>query len=167
MTGVCGLQPSPQHSAVGLWSDHPGMPGSGCWCSWHGNLLEHSCDTQVRYSGVLKSNWFLKYLNFSKWIFIEASLLLNIVSVSAVQQSQSVIRVHIWHHWLNGHEFEQAPGDGEGQGSLVCFSPWSHRELDMTERLSNKYIYLFPFYFGFPSPLGHHRAVSRVPCAKQ
>ena len=29
-----------------------------------------------------------------------------------------------WHHPLNGHEFEQAPGDGEGQGSLVCFSPW-------------------------------------------
>ena len=29
-----------------------------------------------------------------------------------------------WHHWLNGHEFEQAPGDGERQGSLVCCSPW-------------------------------------------
>ena len=29
-----------------------------------------------------------------------------------------------WHHYLNGHEFEQAPGDGEGQGSLVCYSPW-------------------------------------------
>ena len=31
-----------------------------------------------------------------------------------------------WHHWLNGHEFEQTPGDGEGQGSLVCYSPWGH-----------------------------------------
>ena len=31
-----------------------------------------------------------------------------------------------WHHQLNGHEFEQVPGDGEGQGSLVCYSPWSH-----------------------------------------
>ena len=29
-----------------------------------------------------------------------------------------------WHHRLNGHEFEQAPGDGEGQGNLVCCSPW-------------------------------------------
>jgi len=29
-----------------------------------------------------------------------------------------------WHHRLNGHEFEQAPGDGEGQGSLACCSPW-------------------------------------------
>ena len=36
-----------------------------------------------------------------------------------------------------GHEFEQAPGDGEGQGSLVCCSLWDHKELDTTERLQN------------------------------
>ena len=40
-----------------------------------------------------------------------------------------------WHHRLNGPEFEQALGDGEGQGSLVGCSPWGHKELDMTERL--------------------------------
>ena len=34
-----------------------------------------------------------------------------------------------WHHRLNGHEFEQTPGDGEGQGSLACCSPWGHKEL--------------------------------------
>ena len=38
-----------------------------------------------------------------------------------------------WHHQLNGCEFEQALGDGEGQGSLVCCSPGSHKELDTTE----------------------------------
>ena len=38
-----------------------------------------------------------------------------------------------WHHQLNGHEFEQAPGDGEGQGSLACCSPWGHKGSDMTE----------------------------------
>ena len=43
-----------------------------------------------------------------------------------------------WSHWLNGHEFEQTPGDSEGQGSLVCHSPWGHKELDMTEQLNNK-----------------------------
>ena len=44
-----------------------------------------------------------------------------------------------WHHQLNGHEFEQAPGDGEGQGSLECSSPWGCKELDRTEQLnSNK-----------------------------
>ena len=35
------------------------------------------------------------------------------------------------HHLLNGHEFEQTPGDSEGQGSLVCCSPWGHKESDM------------------------------------
>ena len=35
-----------------------------------------------------------------------------------------------WHHWLNGHEFEQTPGDSEGQGSLACCSPWALKESD-------------------------------------
>ena len=39
-----------------------------------------------------------------------------------------------WHYWLNGHEFEQIPGDSEGQGSLVCCSPWGHKKLDTTEQ---------------------------------
>ena len=38
-----------------------------------------------------------------------------------------------WYHWLNGHEFEQAPRDREGQGSLACCSPWGRKELNMTE----------------------------------
>ena len=38
-----------------------------------------------------------------------------------------------WHHRLKGHEFEQAPGVGDGQGSLVYCSPWGGRELDTTE----------------------------------
>ena len=41
-----------------------------------------------------------------------------------------------WHHWLNLHEFEQAPGVGDGQGSLLCCSPWGSKVLDMTERLT-------------------------------
>ena len=38
-----------------------------------------------------------------------------------------------WHHRLNGHEFEQPPGDGEGQGNLGCCSPWGCKESDMTD----------------------------------
>ena len=38
-----------------------------------------------------------------------------------------------WHHQLDGHEFEQVLGVGDGQGSLVCCSPWGHKELDMTK----------------------------------
>ena len=41
-----------------------------------------------------------------------------------------------WHPRLNGHEFEQAPGIGAGQGSLVCCSPWGRNESDTTERLN-------------------------------
>ena len=43
-----------------------------------------------------------------------------------------------WHHWLNGHEFEQALGVGEGRGSLACCSPWGCKELDMTEPLNSR-----------------------------
>ena len=41
------------------------------------------------------------------------------------------------HYRLNGHKFEQAPGDGEGQGSLACCNPWCHKELDSNQQLNN------------------------------
>ena len=40
-----------------------------------------------------------------------------------------------WHHRLNGHEFEQAPGVGDGQGGLAYHSPWGHKGSDTTEQL--------------------------------
>ena len=42
-----------------------------------------------------------------------------------------------WYYQHNGHKFEQAPGDGDRQGSLMCYSPWGHEELDATKRLNN------------------------------
>ena len=41
-----------------------------------------------------------------------------------------------WHHRLNGHDFEQALGVGDGQRTLACCNPWGHKELDMTEQLN-------------------------------
>ena len=41
-----------------------------------------------------------------------------------------------WHHQLGGHEFEQTPGAGDGQGSLACYGPWGCKELDRNERLT-------------------------------
>ena len=38
-----------------------------------------------------------------------------------------------WHHRFNGHEFEQAPGVGDGQGGLACYGPWNRKGLDTTE----------------------------------
>ena len=42
-----------------------------------------------------------------------------------------------WHHQMDGHDFDQGLGVGDGQGSLVCCSPWGHKELDTTELLNN------------------------------
>ena len=47
-----------------------------------------------------------------------------------------------WHHQINGHEFEQPLGDGEGKGSLGCCSPWGLKELDITEQLNNNILFL-------------------------
>ena len=41
-----------------------------------------------------------------------------------------------WQHWLDGHEFEKVPKVGDGLGSLLCYSPWGHKESDMTEWLN-------------------------------
>ena len=43
-----------------------------------------------------------------------------------------------WHHQLNGHEFEQVLGTGDGQGGQVCCSPWGHKELDTTDLLNSE-----------------------------
>ena len=47
-----------------------------------------------------------------------------------------------WHQRLNGHEFEQAPGDGEGQRSLACCGSWGRRDSDTTERLNDHWAFL-------------------------
>ena len=57
-----------------------------------------------------------------------------------------------WHHRFNGHELGQTLGDGEGQGSLECCSPWGHKESDITWRLNNNnymciYIYIYLNHF--------------------
>ena len=58
-----------------------------------------------------------------------------------------------WHHWLNQHKFQQGPRLGDGQGSLACCSPWSHKESDMTEQLNwmfcQSFIYLSIFLSGW------------------
>ena len=52
-----------------------------------------------------------------------------------------------WHHWLNGHKFEQALGVGDGQGSLACCNPWDCKELDMAECLNNNNNLIVPEIF--------------------
>ena len=52
------------------------------------------------------------------------------------EKGMSEFEMVVWYHWLYGHEFEQAPGVGDGQGSLACCSSCNHKELDMTEWLN-------------------------------
>ena len=54
-----------------------------------------------------------------------------------------------WHRWVNGRKFEQAPGVGDGQGSLTCCCPWGHKESDTTEWLNwtdNWVLFLYPLW---------------------
>ena len=63
-----------------------------------------------------------------------------------------------WHHRLDGHEFEQAPEDGEGQGGLVCCSPWGHKEWDMTGQLNNTHAKAMPVILNGCKTLGRFLA---------
>ena len=63
------------------------------------------------------------------------------------------------HHQLNGHEFEQAQGDGEGQGRLVCCSPWGCKESEMIEQLNNK-CWLLLAFLSIPPRVTVKRVVS-------
>ena len=77
----------------------------------------------------------------SSWMFLEAWPLCKLVSnqilESVLYEVEKDILI-VWHHWLNGHAFEQTLGDGEGEGSLVCCSWRGCKESDTTEWLNNK-----------------------------
>ena len=62
-----------------------------------------------------------------------------------------------WHHQLDGHEFEQAPGVDDGQGTLECCSPWGHKESDTTEWLNRTELKEFPGGPVVRTPFFHHQ----------
>ena len=74
-----------------------------------------------------------------------------------------------WHHWLNGHEFEQDLGDSEGQGGLLCCSQWGHKESDTTEWLNTNtttpsdqpLIHERLLFMGSSQPMMEHRQGNR------
>ena len=66
-----------------------------------------------------------------------------------------------WHHRLNGHEFEQVPGDGEGLGSLACCSQWGSKESDTTEWLNNNSKELNEGFYNHGSKVG---SLTRLQC---
>ena len=62
---------------------------------------------------------------------LEKTLMLG--KIEGRKKRQQQVKMVGWHHQLNGHDFEQAPGDGNRQGHQACCSPWDRKELDTTE----------------------------------
>ena len=148
-------------SHVRIWDlDHKEGWVPKNWCFWTEVLektLESPLDSKEIKQVILKGN--------QPWIFIgraEAPILWPPVVKGQLigtdpdsgkdwrQEEKGVAEDEIvgWHHWLNGCEFEQTPGDSEGQGSLVCCSPWSRKESDATSWLNNNYIKKNKIIFG-------------------
>ena len=80
----------------------------------------------------------LHYLGHLMWRTdsLEKTLMLGKIEGRRRREGMTEDEVVGLHHWLQEHEFEQAPGVGGGQGSLVCCSPWGCKELDKTEWLN-------------------------------
>ena len=81
------------------------------------------------------------FSNFTVILFLvcEVNIMSHLNNVGPISQEDKEVtedEMVGWHHRLNGHEFEQALGVGEGQGSLACCSPWGHKESDTTEQLN-------------------------------
>ena len=161
-----GLQRSSQSygfssSHVWMWEfDHKESWVLKNWCFWTVVLktLESPLDCREIKSVHPKGNWF--------WIFFgktDAEAETPILWLPDVknwfigkdpdsgkdwrQEENGMIEDEMvgWHHWLDGHEFEQALGVGDEQGSLVCWSPWGCRELDTTEQLTWRCLYSSKF----------------------
>ena len=81
---------------------------------------------------VIESEFQISYLNISEWKN-------PVAGKDWRQEEKETMEDEMigWHHQLDGHEFEQSLGDGEGQEGLVCCSPWGLKESDMTEQLNN------------------------------
>ena len=69
-----------------------------------------------------------------------------------------------WHPWLNGHQFEQAPGNSEEQGSLVHCSPWGLKESDTTEQLNNNKLSTQLVLSTYPWSQGYRNKLSQILC---
>ena len=119
---------------VNSWQHPPWGPASTS--SWHRgkgiqNLFLSTClnFSPVRTHGSWERAKTLRVTGNIYRILFTASLQLKVAHI-----------YDLIHHWLNGHEFEQASGVGEGQGSLVSCSPWGCKASDMTRRLNCTYI---------------------------
>ena len=102
--------------------------------AWVLTGLPGDSDAHSRLRTTIWKHW--SVLSKLSWVF---SLLSAQIPIFWRRRGRRRMR---WLHRLNGYEFKQGLGDGEGRGSLMCCSPWDRKELDTTERLNNNNIYL-------------------------
>ena len=140
------------HRLYSPWNALGQNTGVGSLCLLQGIFL-----TQESNWGLLNCRWILYQLSYQGSLFIgrtdakaEAPILWPIEAKSWLigkdpdagkdwgqeEKGMTEDKMVGWHHQLNGHEFEQAPGDSEGQGNLVWCNPWGPKELEMTEWLN-------------------------------
>ena len=124
--------------------------------SWEFYGLQGDQTSQSWKKSILNIHW-------KDWCWTEASILwpLNVKSrlirkdpeagKDWRQEEKGAIDEEVvgWHHWLNGYEFEQALGVGDGQGSLACCSPRGHKELDTTVQLKINNAQILNFFLIF------------------
>ena len=127
-------------------AEHQRMDAFELWCwrrllrvSWTTRKSNQSILKEIRREYSLEGLMLkLKFQHFGHLIQITDSLERPDAEKDWRQEEKGVTEDKMvgWHHWLNGHELEQAPGVDDGQGSLVCYSPWGRKELDTTEWLN-------------------------------
>ena len=109
-----------------------------CWRNGSGRLVQHWIGTKFQF---IKNEAFAKGWSWNLQYF--AHLMWRADSLEKDSDAgKDWGQEEKGHHWLNGHESKQTPGDTEGQGSLLCYSAWCCRESDMTEQLNNKCLYI-------------------------
>ena len=96
------------------------------------NPVHHVCLTKTKLQGIMKGKK-------TVWRTQQASepdpFMTGMLELTDWELITTMIETVGWRHWFSGHKSEQTSGDSEGQGSLVCYSPWGCKELDTTEQL--------------------------------
>ena len=150
------------------WDVHPAfLPGINSywsvWCVYFKTLFIslHICiimliiiHTQTLFTWVNKFIYTHVYLHvyIQLWESLSHKRFFHFNSLNYLIQCKYCIKLQCmvgWHHQLDGHEFEQAPGIGDGQGSLACYSPWGRKESETTEWLNwteLSYIWTYSWY---------------------
>ena len=127
-------------------ADHQRTDVSELWCwrillrvSWTAKTSTQSTVKEINPEYLLEELMLKQKLQYFGYLMQGNNSLENTLMLGKIEGGKDVMtedeRVG-WHHQLNGHEFEQAPGVSDGQGSLAYCSPWGHKESDTIEKLN-------------------------------